>query len=172
MAVPPSNSKLMHDYKPRTRPEKGPAAKLRWFLLGLGAPLVGLALITGNGNDSDAAPIQSLTRETKTLPLPELSPTLLDHSMELEEPDTENGALTTLTIESGDSLDWLFKKHKLSRKDLANILTLPEAKKTLRLVKPGEEIQVRHDGSKILELRRPLSETLILVVSRHWRRIV
>ena len=166
MAVPASNSKLMHDYKPRSRPEKGPGAKLRWFLVGLGAPLVALALITTNPDPKDSADIPALTQETKSLPLPALAPTTLDEAMEIDVVEPEIGATTILKIKSGDSLDILFKKHKLSRKDLANILTIPEAKKTLRLVKPGEEIVVRHDDADILELRRPVSETLILVINR------
>ena len=169
MPVPAPNSKLMHDYKPRLQPErKGPGQKLRWFLVGLGVPLVALALISGENPDPEEPQATSLTQETKALPLPEIeipSGDLRPEPAAYIEPEVP-GITTILKVESGDSLDWLFKKNKLSRKDLANIMLLPEAKKTLPMVKPGEEIIVRHDEGEVLELRRSVSETLILVISK------
>ncbi|MEM7282965.1 MAG: peptidoglycan DD-metalloendopeptidase family protein [Pseudomonadota bacterium] len=159
----------MHDYKPRPSMEKkGPAQKLRWFFVGLGVPLVALALITGEDTEPEPIKAHSLAQETKALPLPELDlPATLDTPEEIALPLEEPPGVTQiLKVESGDSLDWLFKKHELSRKDLANIMLLSEAKKTLPLVKPGEEIVVRHEDGKILELRRSVSETLILVISQ------
>lgn len=165
MTVPARNSKLMHDYKPRNEPEKGARpGKVRWFLVGLGVPLVALALVSGKDPDA-AQPIEVLAQETKALPLPELKE---DPVPEATAEDTVEapGALTVLKVRSGDSLDLLFKRHKLSRTDLANILLIPEAKKTLKLIKPGEEIVVRHEQEKILQIKRPVSETLILVINR------
>lgn len=72
----------------------------------------------------------------------------------------------TLQVRESDSLDRLFKRHGLSRTDLANIMLLDSARKYLRLVKPGDEIMVRESDGRILQLERQISLSEVLSIRR------
>ncbi len=77
-----------------------------------------------------------------------------------------SGELLTLSVRRGDSLDRMFRRNKLSRGDLANVM-LPElSREYLRLLKPGEKITVRHDSGRIMELTREIDISRSLGV---WR---
>src|SRR5690606_30455050 len=64
----------------------------------------------------------------------------------------DSPALLTLTVQDGDTLDGLFRHHDLSISDLARVLTLPEAKQHLRILRPGDVIQIRHDEGSVVRL--------------------
>ena len=74
------------------------------------------------------------------------------------------GELTVLEVRSGDSLDVLFRRHGLSVVDLARILKLKEVAPHLKRIRPGDLIEVRHDGDSVLALTRRLDFTRSLVV--------
>jgi len=69
-------------------------------------------------------------------------------------------------IRSGDTLDRLFRKHNLNLGNLAAIIDLPDAGKHLRLLRPGDELRIEHDGGKLVSLYRELDLTNALLVSR------
>jgi murein DD-endopeptidase MepM/ murein hydrolase activator NlpD len=71
-----------------------------------------------------------------------------------------------LRVQSGDTLDRLFRKHKLDLGDLATIVRLPDAGKYLKLLRPGDELRIEHDGGKLVKLYRELDLTNALLVSR------
>lgn len=71
-----------------------------------------------------------------------------------------------LKIRSGDTLDRLFRKHKLDLGNLAAIVGLPDAGKHLRLLRPGDEFRIEHDHGKLISLYRELDLTNALLVSR------
>jgi murein DD-endopeptidase MepM/ murein hydrolase activator NlpD len=74
------------------------------------------------------------------------------------------GELTVLEVRSGDSLDVLFRRHGLSVVDLARLLKLKEVAPHLKRIRPGDLIEVRHDGDSVLALTRRLDLTRSLVV--------
>lgn len=76
------------------------------------------------------------------------------------------GAALILTVRQGDSMDRLFRRHGLSVADLASILSITEAKNALKKILPGDEIQLVHDGERVLSLTRRLGEQVSLRVVR------
>lgn len=75
-----------------------------------------------------------------------------------------------ITIRRGDTLDQIFRKNKLDLGHLAQIARLPEAGKHLRMLKPGDEIEIRHQDGKLLSLQRDLALTQSLRVTRGTER--
>ena len=159
------NSQLRHDYKPQ--PQAAPARRhWPWFLAGIGLPIAALALFTGLRTPG-ASPDLASDAVVRELSLPgsiDDPPAAAVSSIDL--PDSKPGAVLVLKVANGDSLDRLFARNNLDRADLARILTLKEAGKNLAMLRPGDRIEVRHENGRILEMRRPLSETLELLFSR------
>lgn len=71
-----------------------------------------------------------------------------------------------LDVQPGDTLDSLFRSTRLSTVDLAGILQLDEARKYLRVLRPGDVLHVRHDRGAILELDRELDIRSKLEIQR------
>jgi murein DD-endopeptidase MepM/ murein hydrolase activator NlpD len=171
-------SQLLHDYKPKGSPQvhKGRKlpGKLQWFAVGLGLPLVALLVLSLSDSEDDDSPLEA------DLPTPVLEESSLPATAENLEPIT----LATMKrlpemkpvpqynslqfrIKSGDTLDRLFRKHNLDLGNLAAIVGLPEAGKHLRLLRPGDEFRIEHDGGKLISLYRELDLTNALLVSRN-----
>ncbi len=72
----------------------------------------------------------------------------------------------THTIRAGDTLDRLFRRHGLSLADLAQIARLENAGRHLRVLRPGDELEIRHEQGRVVSLYRKLSLTEALRVSR------
>jgi murein DD-endopeptidase MepM/ murein hydrolase activator NlpD len=70
-----------------------------------------------------------------------------------------------LEVQSGDSLDQLFRRHGLSVNDLHRLLKVAEAAPHLKRIRPGDAFEILHDGETILSLTRRVDETRSLVVS-------
>jgi murein DD-endopeptidase MepM/ murein hydrolase activator NlpD len=80
------------------------------------------------------------------------------------EPEPVRGERMALEVKSGDSLDRLFRRHGLSVSDLANIVRVKEAASHLKKIKPGDIIEITHEGESVLSVTRRLDETRSLVV--------
>jgi murein DD-endopeptidase MepM/ murein hydrolase activator NlpD len=76
------------------------------------------------------------------------------------------GEQLVVEVKPGDNLDRLFRRHGLSVADLALMLDLKEARNALAMIKPGDKIEVTHEGERVLVLSRPLSEELTMRVVR------
>lgn len=76
------------------------------------------------------------------------------------------GEITRVTVKSGDTLDRLFRRNGLSISDLALMLRLKEARNGLARILPGDNIEIRHDHDRVLELKRRLTEELTLKLIR------
>jgi murein DD-endopeptidase MepM/ murein hydrolase activator NlpD len=72
----------------------------------------------------------------------------------------------SLTIRRGDTLDRLFRKNDLDLGHLATIIRLPDARPYLRVLRPGDEIEITHDDGELISLYRELSLTSALRVSK------
>ena len=182
-------SPLLHDYKPSTTgsPEK-PSSAIPWFAFGLGLPLIGIALmfaLRGTAGDEAHADTQHVAATAVRTP-PTIILATLDESdtVELDPPVSTDEAVAistfyspmlppepqfdtvSLAIRRGDTLDQLFRKHGLSRSDLAAIIKLPDAKQHLRILKPGDELLITHDDGSIVSVYRELGLTSALNVTR------
>ena len=71
-----------------------------------------------------------------------------------------------LTIQSGDTLDQLFRKHQLDIGHLATIARLDEAGKQFRKIKPGDVFEITHDEGQVVRMFSALNLTSALQVER------
>lgn len=177
-------SPLLHDYKPANNTNTKKFRPLQWFAVGLGMPLLGLALVlavrnTPANDPEKVAAGQSVTgaemHAVGTSTGPEPIQFLTDNH---ESPDFDHAfhpplfpapptyESIRLTIRSGDTLDQLFRKNKLDLGHLAQIAKLPDAGPRLRILRPGDELEIKHDNGKLVSLHRKLDLTSDLVVSR------
>ncbi|HZD53505.1 MAG TPA: peptidoglycan DD-metalloendopeptidase family protein [Woeseiaceae bacterium] len=172
-----SVSPLLHDYKPDAGPRRTIRGKLRWFAAGLVLPLaVVLAMLSLRGESSaDAAPQIGVDLASTAIDpqatlhalaeaLAPIEPGRAKRMPELQ-PVPEYDSLH-LSVSTGDTLDRLFRKHHLDLANLATIVKLPKAREHLRLLRPGDELIIEHDGSKLVSLYRDLDLTSSLRVSR------
>ena len=164
-------SPLLHDYKPTAArlPKKSKA--LQWFVVGLGIPLLGLALVstlgTGNDNAAVASPLPVMTAiESNDVSTKEFVDTFVVSPIPLvlaPEPEYET---LTLTIRSGDTLDELFRKHQLDIGHLTIIARLDAAAKQFRKIKAGDIFEITHDDGKLISIYSALNLTSALKVDR------
>jgi murein DD-endopeptidase MepM/ murein hydrolase activator NlpD len=71
-----------------------------------------------------------------------------------------------LHVASGDTMEKLFRKNKLSLGNLMSIAQLDEAKSRFRRIKPGDIFEVTHDNGAVVSLYSELSLTSALRISR------
>lgn len=139
--------------------------------MGLGIPLVGLALISVvDTSDYSAAPPL-----TPTMTASAGSDIGVEVSVEAPafytgeplvwalEPEYET---LTLTIRSGDTLDQLFRKHDLDIGHLTMIARLDAAKAQFRKIKPGDVFEITHDEGQLISMYSELSLTSALKVDK------
>jgi hypothetical protein len=177
-------SPLLHDYKPANDTKIRKSRPLQWFAVGLGMPLLGLAFVlwvksTPVSHPEKTAAGQSTAGAELTAvgfnPAPE-PPNFLTDNHDLADSDHEfhpplfPAPITydsiRLVVRSGDTLDQLFRKNKLDLGHLAQIAKLPEVGPRLRILRPGDELEIKHDNGKVVSLYRKLDLTNALVVSR------
>ena len=170
-------SPLLHDYKPSAA--KGPAKSraLQWFAVGLGLPLVGVALITGLGS-SDPKPALPDTPEMTATRSAELSiatdvdakervlPTATIPEPFIEaEPEPQFDTLV-LTVGRGDTMERLFRKNELNLGQLMTIAQLDEAKRLFRKIKPGDVFKITHDEGQLISIYSELNLTSALKIEK------
>ena len=164
------------DYKSLDLNGRRPIRRTPWFIAGVGVPLICVAFILPKNSSETIKPepvSQSTSVAIQTPATESIEPVAAAHDPLASVVDPEpqpvaepTGNNLTLKVRRSDSLDRLFKRHGLSRTDLANIMTLDPAHKYLRLVKPGDEIRVREVDGKILQLDRQVSLSEVLSIRR------
>ena len=160
-------SPLLHDYKPPAANTPKKFRALQWFVVGLGLPLLGLALIS-TIDLSDAPTTPSATPMMAATPGTEVAaaaPAVYSEVPLVLAPEPEYQTLT-LTIRRGDTLDQLFRTNQLSVSHLAQIARLEEAGKQFRKIKPGDVFEITHDDGKLVSLYSTLNLTSALKVDR------
>ncbi len=160
-------SPLLHDYKPPAANTPKKFRALQWFVVGLGLPLLGLALIS-TIDLSDAPTTPSATPMMAATPGTEVAaaaPAVYSEVPLVLAPEPEYQTLT-LTIRRGDTLDQLFRANQLSVSHLAQIARLEEAGKQFRKIKPGDVFEITHDDGKLVSLYSTLNLTSALKVDR------
>jgi murein DD-endopeptidase MepM/ murein hydrolase activator NlpD len=155
------------DYKPEDKPvPRRPWTQMRWLASAIATPIIAAALLLGNAGKNgtgtaDAALINPTAVQTRALALPPLP-------LEEVPAPVEAPAVPTLElqIKRGDTLDRLFRKNHLDVGQLQAMLAIPEARDGLRLVKPGDELELRLDDGGIAGLTRRLDESHTLIIER------
>jgi murein DD-endopeptidase MepM/ murein hydrolase activator NlpD len=161
--------RFIHDYNTTDFGEKHKFRRLPWFVAGLGIPLICVAFILPKTENSIVAvPTAEAFAKTSLIDsvvtVPQTTPAAQDlaqvPSVDLGQTLVEqpvSATTLTLKVRPGDSLDRLFRRNDLHLADLAELMQLEVAKKHLRLVKPGDEIVVRHSEGRILQFDKPIS---------------
>jgi len=173
-------SPLLHDYKPSAR--KGPAKSkaIQWFAVGLGIPLLAVALITGLGRN-DPKPLASespeMTATQAVEPLIADSVVVEDDATSAHqaiiapEPEPQFDKLV-LTVGRGDTMEKLFRKNDLDLGHLMAIAQLDEAKRRFRRIKPGDVFEITHDNGQLLSMYSKLDLTSALKIEKRESNFV
>jgi murein DD-endopeptidase MepM/ murein hydrolase activator NlpD len=176
-------SPLLHDYKPSSGAPVKKSKAVHWFAFGLGLPLATVALVLTLRSappeilivtEDPLAVIASATPDIQLVameifetaiekPVATSLPASFHPPMALPKPDYDS---ISLTIRRGDTLDQLFRKHGLDLGQLATIIRLPDARQHLRVLRPGDEIEITHDDGNLVSLYRKLSLTSALNISK------
>jgi len=71
-----------------------------------------------------------------------------------------------ITIGRNDTLDRVFRELQLQISDLAALRSLPDVRKSLDIIRPGDVIQLTHLDGELKSLTRQINETATLSVTR------
>lgn len=171
-------SPVRHDYsnvalQAGAKPEPA-SGNFTWFTVGLGisALLIAFAIALRNEPVAEVPPPGEPAMSAEdSLPLqatsaPEIAPERTLPEVAMLPPVPEYDQLT-LEIERGDTLDGLFRRNELNIGDLMTIASLDAAKEPLRMLKPGDQLEVTHDAGRILSMARNLSIEQRLEIARN-----
>ncbi|MDJ0794129.1 MAG: peptidoglycan DD-metalloendopeptidase family protein [Woeseiaceae bacterium] len=166
-------SPLLHDYKPSAAQKPAKSKALSWFAVGLGIPLIGVALITALSTDDPQPP----ATDTPVMRAVNESPLTVDEMDPAEitadvfepeivpEPEPIFDKLT-LKVGRGDTMERLFRRNGLDIGHLMQIAQLDEARKRFRRIKPGDVYEVTHDEGLVVSLYSRLDLTSGLQIDR------
>lgn len=167
---------LRHDYKD----VEVARSRRRWPLFGLGLalPLIGAVLVMLGTPERPArvAPAQVVLEPPAEPPI--AAPVALEPSeiigvalapiIEQTPPPPEPGStVLDLLVKRGDTLEVLFRRHGLSLADLAAMVALPSASGALKLLKPGDRLEIAHRDGEIMALEREIDEITLLSIARN-----
>ncbi len=183
-------SPLRQDYRPQALgPGRRQKNRLRWFVSGifLAAAFVGLIrfiqspdstvpalantdagpveppLVAANLFSGDAANSDFRAEELSEQQTPVAVDAAIAGMHEQAQIPAEYDKLQ-LEIKSGDTLDSLFRKNKLDIGDLTLIVKLPPARDQLRLLRPGDLIDIEHKDGRIRALSKEIDYENLLSV--------
>jgi murein DD-endopeptidase MepM/ murein hydrolase activator NlpD len=162
---------LLHDYKPSAsgRPKKSKA--LQWFAVGLGVPLIAVALLSTSDDDTIPAPVSPVPVMSASSDEPIILPPAAEELSVTETSALLLGPLPeldklVLTVGSGDTMEKMFRKNNLGLGQLMSMVDLPEAKSRFRKIKPGDVFEVTHDDGQVLSLYSELDLTSALQIRK------
>ena len=150
---------IRHDYRPTHRTHEFPLKRIGWFAAGIGVPLVALGFVLPERAPAPETPLATLAPE------PVAPQTVATVAAPAAEPEVAAGTLQ-LTISPGDTLDRLFRRHELSTADLANMMRLEPARRHLRILRPGDQVLIRHKEGRLVTLSRQIDLASALEISR------
>ncbi len=167
---------IRHDYKDTVvvSPTRG-----RWalFVIGLSLPLLVTALVL-LVTPRQSAPVRpaeitiASPKPTTVVSHPEPSITVEPPADPVAElamtapPSEPASMILDLLVKRGDTLEVLFRRNGLSLTDLAAMVALPDASGALKLLKPGDRLEIAHRDGQVLSLRRELDEIKLLSIAR------
>ena len=166
-------SPLLHDYKHSAARKPAKSRALQWFAVGLGIPLVAVALISLVDEDTSPAPGSEepvmMAADEAPLSVDEMDPAdITDDVLEPEgsEPPPPAFDKLRLTVGRGDTMEKLFRKNNLDIGELMAIAQLDEAKRRFRRIKPGDVFEVEHDNGQVVSLYSKLDLTSALKIEK------
>lgn len=184
-------SPLLHDYKSPARPEVKKFRAQHWFIVGLGLPLLGIALLLSlkSASGTNAASVEldagatSIAAESLLAVASAPEPANLSALASFSDIEIERAPLPFpefhpplslapeydqlhLTIKRGDTLDRLFRRNDLDLGHLAMIMQLPEAAPYLRKLIPGDELTIEHDEGNLISLYREINLTSAIKINK------
>lgn len=165
------SSGVRHDYKEGAA--SASAKRVRqalMFVAGLSLPILAVALLyVGRAEQSGARPIGEVAASPigpSEVPSAEPEPVPTSPAVpESTAPDLP-GPVLELRVAKGDTLETLFRRNGLSVGDLADLVALPDVGRGLKLVKPGDRLEIAHDGDSVVALRRELDDVRVLTIAR------
>ncbi len=152
--------------------------------MGLSLPLIVVALLfLGTPHRQPAVPqtepllaapstVEDIVAVEQTVPLPELvaesptAPTIDPTPYAADLHSDPDSTVLSLLVQRGDTLEQLFRRNGLSLADLAAMVAIPDAAKALKLLKPGDRVEIAHRGADVTSLRRELDEIKVLSIAR------
>jgi murein DD-endopeptidase MepM/ murein hydrolase activator NlpD len=164
---------IRHDYKDLVVKSPNPG---RWllFVVGLSLPPIVVALLMLGEPRAPASsaqrPVEQIVAVTAAT---ETAIDGLEHSRDL--PDEALTAISApepsattldLLVKRGDTLEILFRRNGLSLTDLATMVALPDASAALKILKPGDRLEVAHRDGQVFSLRREIDEIKLLSIAR------
>ncbi len=164
-------SPLLHDYKPSAKDQPRKSKAIQWFAVGLGIPLVAVALISTLDKTEPVKPITNIpimsagVDEPIVIPLVDQEVLLLEAAALMPEPEPEFDKLV-LNVSSGDTMEKLFRRNNLNLGNLMSIAQLDEAKQRFRRIKPGDVFEVTHDEGQVINLYSQLDLTSALNIEK------
>jgi len=147
---------------------------MQWFGVGLGIPLVGLALLTALGVPPEepaampATPVMTAVEgeDYAAFPATQVVDDFVPSPVPLVlAPEPEYQTLT-LKIRPGDTLDQLFRHNHLDIGNLATVARLDEARNRFRQIKPGDVFEITHDDGRLISMYSALNLTSALQIDR------
>ena len=146
---------LRHDYK-STPPAPNPSSKRRLLLASSLLVLGGIFAHSAIDRPHPAATATEEIPASPSLAAPASVP--LATTPAHDEVD--------LVIQRRDTLERVFRRLKLSLNDLALMLSLPEVRRALSRLRPGDTVTVVHADGVVQALKRRISDTEMLAVAR------
>jgi murein DD-endopeptidase MepM/ murein hydrolase activator NlpD len=184
-------SPLLHDYKSPATPAVKKFRSQHWFIVGLGLPLIGIALLLSlkNASGTDAVPVEqdigtsTIAAATLAPVIPAMDATSSSASASLSDIEIDRAPTPfpvfhpplslapeydqlKLTIKRGDTLDRLFRRNDLDLGHLAMIMDLSEAAPYLKKLIPGDELTIEHDEGNLISLYREINLTSAVKISK------
>ncbi len=164
-------SPLLHDYKHSAASKPAKSKALQWFAVGLGIPLIGVALITAleTSESQPPRPDEPVMMAADEAPLSVDEMDALDITSDILEPEIiAEPEYEKLTLKVGrrDTMEKLFRSNNLDIGHLMAIAQLDVAKREFRRIKPGDVFEVEHDEGQVISLYSKLDLTSALQVSR------
>jgi murein DD-endopeptidase MepM/ murein hydrolase activator NlpD len=170
---------IRHDYKESlvVSPGRG-----RWalFVIGLSLPLLVTAVILlatprqsapVRPTESTIEPAEPTIVVSPPEPLIDVPAAVPATGLAITAPPPElppepASIMLDLLVKRGDTLEVLFRRNGLSLTDLAEMVALPDASGALKILKPGDRLEIAHRDGQVLSLRRELDEIKLLSIAR------
>jgi len=161
------SSGIRHDYKEPSESTTGKRVQ-PWlmFVVGLFLPMLMLTLFVSWASQPSVPPSQIAIGPVSDLPLPIPAEHAEEPPIPIEPAAEINGTPLDLLVKPGDTLEILFRHNGLDLGDLAELVALPEVGGGLKLLKPGDRLEISHRDGQVLALKRELDEVKVLSISR------
>lgn len=163
---------LRHDYKDTNVAQP---TRRRWllFALGVSAPLSALLLLT-LGTPRQPIPVKppaatiapAIAAPVESSGASALSAPALPATESMPREPAPDSTMLDILVRRGDTLELLFRRNGLSLSDLAAMVALPDATPALKLLKPGDRLEIAHRNGQVVSLTREIDEIKLLSISR------